>query len=58
MGGKDSKVQISQIDKFREAAREAEADEREEAFDKIVKRIAKAAPEPKPPMEQTFRKGR
>lgn len=31
-----------QIDKFREAARELETDEREEAFDAVVKKIAKA----------------
>lgn len=33
-----------QIDKFREAAREVETDDREEAFDAIVKKIAKAPP--------------
>lgn len=32
----------SQIKKFREAARELEADQSEEAFDRIVKKIAKA----------------
>lgn len=32
----------SQVDKFREAARELETDEREEAFDKIVKQIARS----------------
>ena len=31
----------SQVDKFREAAREVETDDREEAFDAIVKKIAK-----------------
>jgi len=35
-----------QADKFREAARQAETDEREDAFDRIVKKIAKA-PQPK-----------
>ncbi|WP_192814161.1 hypothetical protein [Nitratireductor pacificus] len=30
-----------QIDKFREAARELETDESEEAFDRIVKKVAK-----------------
>lgn len=34
----------SQIEKFREAARELETDEREDAFDRIVKKIAKAPP--------------
>lgn len=31
-----------QIDKFRQAARDVETDDREEAFDAIVKKIAKA----------------
>lgn len=34
----------SQVDKFREAARELETDDREEAFDAKLKRIAKAQP--------------
>lgn len=39
-----------QIDKFRDAAREVETDDREEAFDAIVKRIAKhPAKEDDPP---------
>jgi hypothetical protein len=33
-----------QIDKFREAARELETDDREEAFDAALKRVAKAPP--------------
>lgn len=33
-----------QIDKFRDAARELETDQSEEAFDRIVKGIAKAPP--------------
>lgn len=43
----------SQVDKFREAAREAETDDREDAFDRIVKKIAKAPPpkEEKPKAE-------
>lgn len=40
----DSKSMMSQADKFREAAREADTDEREDAFDRIVKKIAKAPP--------------
>lgn len=36
-----------QIDKFREAAREAETDDREEAFDRALKRIAVTPPPPK-----------
>ena len=43
----------SQADKFREAAREAETDDREEAFDATLRRIAVAPPPPneaaKPP---------
>lgn len=34
----------SQIEKFREAARELEADDSEERFDRLVKQIAKASP--------------
>jgi hypothetical protein len=34
----------SQFDKFKEAAREVETDDREEAFDAIVKKVAKAPP--------------
>lgn len=37
-----------QVDKFREAARELEADEREEVFDALVKKIART-PQPKTP---------
>lgn len=33
-----------QVEKFRETARELEADESEDAFDRIVKKIAKAPP--------------
>lgn len=33
-----------QIDKFREAARELETDDREERFDRLVKNIAKVPP--------------
>jgi hypothetical protein len=33
-----------QVEKFREAARELEADDSEEAFDKKLKKIAKAPP--------------
>lgn len=34
----------TQKDKFEEAAREVETDDREEAFDAVVKKIAKAPP--------------
>lgn len=36
----------SQIDKFKEAAREVETDDREEAFDRALKRVAKVSPNP------------
>jgi hypothetical protein len=44
-------AQKSQIEKFEEAAREVETDDREEAFDAIVKKIAKVPPpkDDKPP---------
>lgn len=34
----------SQIDKFKEAARELETDQSEENFDRVLKRMAKAPP--------------
>lgn len=37
-----------QIDKFREAARELETDDREEVFDAALKKVAKAPPKEKP----------
>ncbi len=39
-----NKTQQAQIDKFKEAARELQTDDREEAFDAIVKKIAKSPP--------------
>ncbi|MER8391912.1 hypothetical protein NKH10_08380 [Mesorhizobium sp. M1340] len=33
----------SQVDKFKEAARELETDQSEEAFDRVLKKVAKAA---------------
>lgn len=38
----------SQLDKFKDAARELETDDREEAFDEKLKKVAKASPPPKP----------
>ncbi|MER8416231.1 DNA-binding protein [Mesorhizobium sp. M1329] len=35
----------SQVDKFREAARELETDQSEEAFDRVLKKVAKAPPQ-------------
>jgi len=37
----------SQVERFKETAREVETDDREETFDRALKRIAKAAPEKK-----------
>ncbi|MHA6691584.1 hypothetical protein [Devosia sp. A449] len=37
----------SQIDKFKEAARELETNEDEAAFDRALKKVAKAKPEAK-----------
>lgn len=34
----------SQVDKFREAARELETDQSEEAFDRALKKVAKSPP--------------
>lgn len=34
----------AQVERFREAAREVETDDREEAFDQTLKRIAKVPP--------------
>lgn len=41
----------SQVEKFRDAAREVETDDRETAFDAVLKKIAKAPPpkDDKPP---------
>lgn len=36
----------SQVDKFREAARELETDDSEERFDQMLKKIAKAPAKP------------
>lgn len=39
-----SKKAESQVEKFREASRELETDQSEEAFDRALKKIAKAPP--------------
>jgi len=39
-----SEPELSQLDKFRDAARAAGTDDSEDAFDRIVKKIAKAPP--------------
>lgn len=46
---KTEAAEKSQIEKFREAARQLETDDSDENFDRIVKRLAKAAPAPKEP---------
>jgi len=50
---KSSEQPKSQVDKFREAAREVETDDSEEAFDAIVRKIAKQhAKEDDPPQKR------
>lgn len=39
----------SQLDRFKETARELETDDSEEAFDLVLKRVAKPKPETKEP---------
>lgn len=39
----------TQLDKFKEAARELEADEDEARWDERLKKVAKAKPEPEKP---------
>jgi hypothetical protein len=41
--------QKTQIDKFKELARELEADEDEEHWDERLKKVAKGKPEPEKP---------
>ena len=41
---KTTSTEKSQVEKFREAARELETDDSEEAFDAKLKKIAKAPP--------------
>jgi hypothetical protein len=41
---KESEKPLSQIDRFKEAARELGTDDSEEAFDEKLKKIAKAPP--------------
>lgn len=49
---KASDEKKSQVDKFREAARELETDDREEAFDAVVKKVAKAPPPAEKPKDK------
>jgi hypothetical protein len=44
----DAKAEPAQIDKFRELARELEADDDEARFDERLKKLATAPPKPKP----------
>ncbi|MHB1100892.1 MAG: hypothetical protein ACYCZR_15210 [Burkholderiales bacterium] len=41
------KPKPTQLDKFKEAAREVETDDREETFDRALKRVAKSVPHEK-----------
>lgn len=38
----NEKTDKSQVEKFKQAARELETDESEEAFDRVLKKVAKA----------------
>jgi hypothetical protein len=51
------RAEKTQREKFEAAAREVETDDREEAFDAIVKKIAKAPPprDDKPPTKKPIR---
>ena len=42
-----------QIDKFREAARELQTDDSEEAFDRVLKKVVKAPPAKDTPAKKT-----
>lgn len=44
----DSKAEQSQLDKFKDLARELEADEDEARFEERLRQIAKNPPQPKP----------
>lgn len=48
----DNKADESQIDKFRQLAREIESDEDEAAFEEKVRRVA-TAPKPEDPTDQS-----
>ncbi|RWE12848.1 MAG: hypothetical protein EOS23_04850 [Mesorhizobium sp.] len=45
-------VEKTQLDKFREAARELETDESEENFDRVLKKVAKRSGKEKPANEE------
>lgn len=55
---KSAKSQKSQVDKFREAARELETDESEENFDRALKRIAVVPSKPNEKQKPTIRRER
>ncbi|MER9361679.1 DNA-binding protein [Mesorhizobium sp. M0500] len=44
MSKQNLKTEPKQIDKFREAARELQTDQSEEAFDRVLKKVAKSPP--------------
>ena len=43
---------IGQLEKFKQAAREAETDDREETFDRALKRVARTSVPPKSGVEE------
>jgi len=42
--GSESKPSLSQIDRFREAARELETDDSEENFNRVLKKVVQSPP--------------
>jgi hypothetical protein len=49
MTDRPPKTDLSQLDKFKELARELEADEDEAAWDERLKKVAKGKPSPEAP---------
>lgn len=48
-------VEKSQVDKFREAARDLETDQSEEAFDRVMKKVAKTSSNNNKPAKKKVR---
>ena len=50
MAKADAEKEKAQLERFKDAARKAETDDSEEAFDRALRKVAK--PEPRPPGER------